>query len=139
MALADQIRQRREAQGLRMADLARRAGISRSYLYQIEQGKSQPSAEHVYRLAFALDTTIGTLLEKAPTALDEMPAIPPGLRQLALVHTLPDEDIAMLARIRYQGRQPETVEDWWFLYQAIQRSVKQQSADEEAKSGTLDG
>ena len=33
------------------------------------------------------------------------------------------EDIQMLANIRYRGRQPQTKEDWNFIYEAIVKSV----------------
>lgn len=130
MALGDQIRQRREEKGISAADLARRAGLSKGYLSELESGGAEsgnarpprPSAEILYRIATELGTTIADLLEKeiqpAPTA------IPPGLQEFAAKSNIPEEDVKMLAQIRFRGNQPSSVEDWQFLYESIKRSIR---------------
>ena len=122
MALGDRIRQRRDDTGLSAAELARRAGISKGYLSEIESGNTvRPSADVLYRLATALGTTIADLLDR------EIPAaaarIPPSLQAFAESRRLPDEDLHMLAQICFRGEQPSTADDWWLLYEAIQRSL----------------
>lgn len=48
----------REAAGLSMQQLGERAGISRQYVWRLEQGALQPSLETAQRLARALGKTL---------------------------------------------------------------------------------
>ena len=126
MALGDRIRQRRDDIGLRAADLARRARISKGYLSEIESGNTvRPSAEVLDRLATALGTTIADLLDREirPAAA----TIPPSLQAFAASRGLPAEDLHMLAQIRFRGEQPSTAEDWGYLYESIKRSIRRTS------------
>jgi len=127
LALANQIRNRRLEQGLSLTELARRSHISKGYLSQIENNPNgpRPSAEVLYRIAFALGTSVGILLEKQVVSTQyELTDIPKGLRMLALTEHLSEEQIKMLAQITYEGDQPETVDDWKFLFESIKRSVR---------------
>lgn len=127
MALSDQIRTRRQAQSLSLAELARRARISKGYLHQLETSadETRPSADILYRIAFALGTSVGELLEKRIIpGDDELPDIPESLREFALASRLDDEDVKMLARIKYKGARPRSMDDWRFLYESIKRSVR---------------
>jgi transcriptional regulator with XRE-family HTH domain len=110
-----------------LTELARRSNISKGYLSQLENNavKPRPSAEVLYRIAFALGTSIGTLLEKQlVSAQNELTDIPEGLRWLALAEHIPEEEIRMLAQITYHGHRPCTTDDWKFLYESIKRSVR---------------
>lgn len=135
MALADQIRSRRFEKGLSLSQLARLAKVSKAYLSQLENNPDgpRPSAEVLYRIAFALETTIGDLLERAPSGLAEQPiSIPPGLREFAASANLSQEEIAMLAQIKHRGQQPNLKpEDWRFLYESIQRVLRSDENDGE--------
>ena len=127
MALSDQIRRRRLEQELTLTQLARLAKVSKGYLSQLESSSEgpRPSADVLYRIAFALGTTIGDLLEReASTATEQPLQIPPGLREFAASANLSQDDIAMLAQIRYRGKQPALPEDWRFLYESIQRIIR---------------
>jgi transcriptional regulator with XRE-family HTH domain len=126
MALSDQLRKHRLKQGLSIAELARRSKVSKGYLSQLENNVYgvRPSADALYKIAFALGTTVSELLEKQiGKDDDELTEIPEGLRALALAEQLPDEEIKMLARIKYRGKRPITANDWKFLYESIKRSV----------------
>lgn len=126
MALSDQIRKRRIEQGLNLTELAHRSQVSKGYLSQLENNRVglRPSADILYRIAFALGTSLGELLEKQIEQVgDEMTDIPAALREFALSERLSEQDIKMLARIVYRGRQPARAEDWKFLYEAIRRSI----------------
>lgn len=46
--------------------LALKAGISRSYLCEIEQGNKQPSLSTLTKISLALDVNIADLLAKKP-------------------------------------------------------------------------
>lgn len=126
MALSEQLRKRRLERNLSLSELGRRTGVSKGYLHQLENAPDtpRPSADILYRIAFALGTSVGDLLEKQiGGAGEELTDVPDELRQLAIEEQLPDEDIKMLARITYRGKRPSTVEDWRFLYESIKRSI----------------
>lgn len=46
-----------------MASLASTAGLSRAYLWRIEEGKSLPNLRNAARLAAALELPLSTLVE----------------------------------------------------------------------------
>lgn len=122
MALGDRVRQRREERKINATELARHANISKGYLSEIEAGKTpRPSADVLYRLATALGTTIADLLEKEirPASRD----VSHSLREFANEASIPEQDVEMLAQIRFRGTQPATAEDWRFLYESIKRSI----------------
>lgn len=127
-SLGARVRQRRTEKNISAAELARRANISKAYLSEIEHDDddgtaAKPSAEVLYRIATALGTTVADLLGRqehvpAPRGLSDT------LRKFAEDASLPRADVEMLARIRFRGNQPTSVEDWRFLYEAIRRSVR---------------
>jgi transcriptional regulator with XRE-family HTH domain len=126
VVLSDQIRLRRLEQNITLTELARRSQVSKGYLSQLENNPQgpRPSADVLYRIAFALGTSIGALLEKQFTSMhDELTDIPGELRRLALTEQIPEEEIKMLARITFRGRRPCTVDGWKYLYESIKRSV----------------
>ncbi len=127
MALSDQIRKRRLEQNITLTELARRSQVSKGYLSQLENNPSgpRPSADVLYRIAFALGASVGALLEKQlASESDELTDIPEGLRSLALAERIPEEEIKVLAQITYRGRRPSSAEDWKYLYESIKRSVR---------------
>jgi len=56
------IRAWREQKGMTLTDLAEASGVSRSYLYQIERGASEPTVSKAVALARALGIALPTLL-----------------------------------------------------------------------------
>jgi XRE family transcriptional regulator, fatty acid utilization regulator len=56
------VKQMRQEQGWQLNELAERAGLSASYLNEIEKGKKYPKAEKIFALATALDTDYDTLV-----------------------------------------------------------------------------
>ena len=63
----------RQAQGLSLDELSRRAGVSKSMLSQIERNQANPTVAVVWRLANALRVELGELLggaKAAPPAID---------------------------------------------------------------------
>jgi transcriptional regulator with XRE-family HTH domain len=62
MRVARTIRAHREARGLSLTQTAARAGLSKTILSTIEAGTGNPSLETLWRIARALDVTLGTLL-----------------------------------------------------------------------------
>lgn len=123
-SLGDRIKLRRKDIDITAAELARRAGISKGYLSEIETGEApRPSADVLYRVATALGTTMADLLGKR-AQLPTSRSIPASLEEFAKEANIPTEDVEMLAKIRFRGEQPKSPEDWRFLYDAIKRSIR---------------
>lgn len=132
MSLGDRIRDLRKQRGLNLSELADSAKISVSYLSQIERGeKESVSADILFRLAKTLGTTMNALLSEQtspvlPTEAEPID-IPEPLRRFyesrreALNMT--EDDLRMLASIRYRNQQPRKESDWEFLFLSIKRTV----------------
>lgn len=121
MSIGQQIRRRREQQGLSLTDLARLSGVSKGYLSQIENNSSaRPSALTLFKIASALGTSVGELLGKSgPDSQSIDLDIPESLQQFAEEAKLPDAEVRMLAGIRYRGKSPKTIDDWRYIYESI--------------------
>jgi transcriptional regulator with XRE-family HTH domain len=63
--VGEEIRRMRTARSERLADVARRAGISPQYLSEIERGVKDPSSESLAAVAGALGTTVEGLAQRA--------------------------------------------------------------------------
>lgn len=117
------IRRYREELDLSLSDLAERAEVSKGYLSVLENDSGdenrRPSGTTLLRVATALGITIGDLLGESNDAA-ELADLPPGLREFAEEHGLPETDIRMLAQIEFRGKRPRSAEAWQFVYQAIQ-------------------
>jgi len=126
MNVGAKIRELREDKGLSLSELARQAGISKAYLSQIEAGKTtRPSGEALLRIASVLGSSVAALLGAQTVGYRKSEVmVSPSLHKFAKKEKIGREDMLMLARIRYQGKQPQTSEDWKFLYEAIKRSVR---------------
>ena len=89
------MRQLREERGWSMTELAQRAGISRSYLAQVESGESLPTQAKIVQLANALGALPSELLGEQP----EKTPVPESLRAFAELANLGSAEVQMLARI----------------------------------------
>ncbi|HEX5597071.1 MAG TPA: XRE family transcriptional regulator [Micromonosporaceae bacterium] len=67
--IATAIRRERERAGISLTELARRAGIAKSTLSQLEAGNGNPSVETLWALSIALDVPFSRLVEQ------RMPAV----------------------------------------------------------------
>src|SRR5579864_4704654 len=113
--LGERVRKRRRALGLTAKALAKAAGVSTSYISQVERGhQKDPSLPALRRLAEALSMDLHALLG-APAPITEPQPIPAALRDLADEYRLNDETVEMLAGISIEGHQPSNREDWHFL------------------------
>lgn len=61
--IAAAVRRERERTGHSLSELAKRAGIAKSTLSQLESGSGNPSVETLWALAIALDVPVSRLLE----------------------------------------------------------------------------
>src|SRR3989442_6465428 len=125
MSLAERLRQIRESEGLSLDELATRAKISKTYLWELEKdtaGEKKPSADVLLRIAAKLSVTIADLLG-LPTIQDEEGPVelPPSLREfrtrMARLKTrLSERDLRDLALMKVRGGQPQTADEWHQLY-----------------------
>lgn len=121
--IGDQIRRFREERSLSLSQLAINAGISKGYLWNLEndQEARRPSADTLYSIAKALGVTMSDLMGRKllPAAA---PHVPQSLQEFADEESLPEADLHMLASIRFRGEQPRTKERWRYIYTAISTS-----------------
>ena len=124
--LGQRLRQSREKKGLSLSELARQAQVSKGYLSQIESGQTdRPSAQVLYSIASVLETSVGALLGMPVEEANSEVMISNSLREFAQADELDEEGVNMLARVRHRGRQPQTVDDWRYLYESIKRSISE--------------
>ncbi|MBL5974903.1 MAG: XRE family transcriptional regulator [Candidatus Leucobacter sulfamidivorax] len=72
IAIGDSLRELRRARRMTLKGVAEQAGISESFLSQVERGRSFPSLQALFRIAAVFNLTPGELLEPAPA---EIPAL----------------------------------------------------------------
>lgn len=115
MALAEQLRKFREKAGLSLDDLAAKADVSKTYLWELERdsaGEKKPSASVLLQIAKALSVTIAELLELATTQVqDRAVELPKSLtdfqERMALLGTpLSEHDLRDLASMRFREDSP---------------------------------
>ncbi len=125
MALAEQLRRFREKEGLSLDDLAAKAQVSKTYLWELERdtaGEKKPSASVLLQIAKALSVTIADLLELATTQVqDQSMEVPRSLtdfqeRMEKLGTPLSEHDLRDLASMRFRGGQPRTADEWHQLF-----------------------
>ena len=79
--IARTLRREREASGLSVSELARRAGVSKATVSQLEGGSGNPSVETLWALGVALGVPFAVLVDQqanAPTLLraDDRAGVP---------------------------------------------------------------
>jgi transcriptional regulator with XRE-family HTH domain len=131
--LGEKVRFLRQGKGWSLGELAEKAGVSKAYISDLENGMAgKPNIQYVYNIAVALDVTLDDLL-KDTTAKESRPRkrrspeeLPPGLaelqQELALTNpelALTDDEVESLAQINFRGNRPRDKEGWRFLLQAI--------------------
>ena len=62
--LGSNIRRVRSAKNLSIRELAKRVGVSASFISQVEQGKASPSISTLKKMSLELGTTIGYLIDE---------------------------------------------------------------------------
>ena len=121
MFLGPKIRAIREARGWSSGELARRSGISRAYLWQLETGgKDKPSIEIIEKLAQTLEVSVSEFSDAEEPAEADADSIPVGLaeffrergRQLGVTKG----DVKVMKGVHFRGGQPEAPEDWELLF-----------------------
>lgn len=133
MSIAGRIRELREAKSLSLDELATKAGISKTYLWELEKdelGAKKPSADVLFRVATALSTTIADLMALPSVRVNQTQLqIPPSLREFQermqkMKTPLGPEDLRDLAGMKFRGGQPQTADEWHALYLVLAASAR---------------
>jgi transcriptional regulator with XRE-family HTH domain len=123
--LAERLRACREEAGLSLDELATKAKISKTYLWELEKdvaGEKKPSADVLLRIAAALSVTIADLLALPTVQFDkDAVQLSPSLgefrdRMAKLNSPLSQRDLHDLAVMKFRGGQPQTADEWHQLY-----------------------
>jgi len=133
MSVAQKIRKLREEKELSLDELAARAKISKTYLWELEQdtaGTKKPSADVLLRVAIALSTTLAELLSLETVKIGQAAVeLPPSLKdfqnRMASQKTpLTQEDLRDLAVMKFRGGQPQTADEWHQLFLLLVNSIQ---------------
>jgi transcriptional regulator with XRE-family HTH domain len=133
MSLAERIRKAREKAEMTLDQLAKAAGVSKTYVWELEQdtdGTKKPSAELLLKIANALSITLADLMGLPSVKADNRTVeLSESLQEFAermrkLKTPLTEVEIRDLATTRFRGGQPKTADDWHDLYRVLKRSVK---------------
>lgn len=123
-AIGKRIRAYRLEKEISAGELAKDAGISRSYLSELENGAgnhTRPSARILYALGKALGVSMSDLLGR-PLIIESANKPSSSLLRFAEEDGLARADVEMLASIKFRGEAPRTPDRWRFIYQAIRNS-----------------
>jgi transcriptional regulator with XRE-family HTH domain len=132
MSVGKRIATLRQMKGLSLPELADRAGISKGYLWQIEnESGPNPSLGVLTKVAEALETTVAGLLGRPGVRARQAPipeALPPGLKEFLDEQKrrgapVAEDIVWALASLKARGRKTTTKDDWAFLYEAIKRAM----------------
>lgn len=137
MALAGRLRKLRDDKDMSLDEVAKKASISKTYLWELERdekGTKRPSADVLLRIAEALSVSLADLLSLDPVRLDDREVdLPPGLRDLKqrlekVGQPITSEDLQDLARMKFRGSQPQTVDDWHHLYLVLLNTTRRRGS-----------
>jgi len=132
------IRDIREEKGYTLEKLAGKAGVSKSFLWEVEQDKTGISGERLLRLANALGASLDFLLRGEPAPKDYTPPtidIPWELSEVAEERGLSHrETVALLevqrslvARRSSNSRTAVTKQDWRDLHDGVRQFLEDKS------------
>lgn len=124
------IRYARDQQGLSLDRLSQRAGVSKSFLWEVENDRSGISGERLLKVANVLGASLDYLLRGQTTPGMETPKsveIPLELGQLAaerhlsynITIALLEIEHSLVARRTGPGRRRLSREEWEDLYNAV--------------------
>lgn len=120
-SIGARLRKRRTAAGKTLSELAESSGISKSYLWNLENkaDHQRPSGDTLYALARTLGTSMSDLLGKKLLVDNNEPQADDVLKAFARKEKLAPAEVRMLASIQWRGDPPRTVERWRFVYDAL--------------------
>jgi transcriptional regulator with XRE-family HTH domain len=134
--VGSRIRRYRKEKNISLSRLARDAGISKGYLWNLENPPEgdhhqRPSGETLYVIAKALGVTMSDLLGRK-LMIERDATADPALEKFAEEDGLSQADVEMLASIQWRGDKPTSVDRWRYIYRSI---VMSRSLDTESTEG----
>jgi transcriptional regulator with XRE-family HTH domain len=108
MNIGVRLKELRRVRGISLRNLAKKVGVSASFISQVEQNKCQPSLETLRRISQALDVKTGYLLEaeqdefssskevvevRLPNRLQYLSILAEFVGGVCRSHAVPDEDL----------------------------------------------
>jgi transcriptional regulator with XRE-family HTH domain len=88
-AVGEALRRRRQAQGRTLREVAAAAGVSLTYLSEVERGRKEPSSEVLEAVCAALQLVLAELLFEVAESLAAAEPALDGLRPRAAIGFLP--------------------------------------------------
>ena len=126
--LGRNIRFQRQGRGWSLADLEERSKVPKAYLSDLENNKGgKPNIQYLFQVATAFDTTVDALIHgesEGSDVGDEMPHLPPGLREFADEEGLTEREVRMLAGLNFRGNRPRDKAAWRTIYEVIKLASK---------------
>ena len=127
----ERLRYVREQRGMTLESLAERAGVSKSFLWEVERDRSGISGERLLSVANVLGASLDYILRGQPSPeMDEPQSveIPRELSEFAEEQGLTygqtlallEVDRSLVARRRRTGRTPMSKQEWERLYEGVQ-------------------
>lgn len=68
-ALSAVLKMAREERGISQMEVAKRSGLHRTYVCEVERGTRNPSLQSVIQIATALEVTVSELIQRAETIM----------------------------------------------------------------------
>lgn len=133
MSLAERLKRARKDAGLTLDQLAEASGLSKTYLWELENdrdGLKKPSADTLMKLVTPLRVTIADLLNLPSVKVNNRSVeISKSLRDFCnwmkqTGRALTQEEVNDLATMRFRGGQPKTRDDWDDLYRTLKRTTQ---------------
>lgn len=135
-SVGKRLRYIRDQKGLTLDQLAEKAGISKSFLWAVEQGRSGISGEKLLQVANALGASLEFLLrgEEPPEdfrrAVVEIPwELSEAAEELSLSYrqtvALLDIHHSIIARRSSTPRLPMTKEEWLQLFDGVEQFLRE--------------
>ena len=133
MSIAERLKKARSDAGLTLEELASLTGISKTYLWELENDKEsqkRPSADILLKIVEAVKITMADLLG--------LPSIEVNKKQFEVSRSLmefkkwmketkqelSEGEFNDLAAMRFRGGQPKKREDWLDLFMTLKRTTK---------------
>ena len=137
-SVGERLRFVRTQRGLSLDALANQSGVSKSFLWGVENDKSGISGEKLLQVANVLGASLDYLLRGERTPGMEQPRtveIPRGLSELAEERHLTypqtlallEIDRSLVARRRGRGRPQMTKHDWERLYKGVRSFLEDET------------
>jgi transcriptional regulator with XRE-family HTH domain len=130
MALGDRIKEIRQSLGWTQDQLAKEAQISKSFLSEVENNKTNVSGDKLLKIAEALNASLDYLMKGVSAPNDKVTKpveIPPELSEFAEelglsykhTHTLLSTQQSLVARRSSKDETTMTKEKWRRLYESL--------------------